>query len=205
VVEQIAAQRVVPVLRARDPEDAVLTVRACARAGMTVVELTRTTPDVLDVLRELRNDRLVLGLGTLTNADQVAPAVASGARFVVSFARPPGIVDVARNLGVTAIPGALTPSEVLGCVSVGAELVKLFPARVLTPAYVGDLRALMPELRVMVTGGIAASLSSIRPWLDAGAVALGLGGDLGTVASVGAEEVERRACVALDSAARTSA
>ena len=205
VIDRITEQRVVPVLRTDDPDDAVLTARACARAGMSVVELTRSTPRVLDALRELRNDELVLGLGTLTDVGQIGPAVAAGARFVVSFATPPGMVDHARRLGVTAIPGALTPTEVLGSVQAGADLVKLFPARLVQPSYVRDLRAVIPGLRVLVTGGIQANLSSVRPWLEAGAAALGLGSDLGTVARVGADEVERRASVALDAAARAVA
>ena len=83
--------------------------------------------------------------------------------------------------------------------------MKLFPARLVQPSYVRDLRAVIPGLRVLVTGGIQANLSSVRPWLEAGAAALGLGSDLGTVARVGADEVERRASVALDAAARAVA
>ena len=160
---------------------------------MSVVELTRSTPRVLDALRELRNDELVLGLGTLTDVGQIGPAVAAGARFVVSFATPPGMVDHARRLGVTAIPAALDSHRgARQCPgrSRSREAVSGSPGE---PLYVRDLRAVIPGLRVLVTGGIQANLSSVRPWLEAGAAALGLGRDLGTVARVGADEVERRA------------
>jgi 2-dehydro-3-deoxyphosphogluconate aldolase/(4S)-4-hydroxy-2-oxoglutarate aldolase len=198
VLEAIARQRVVPVLRSADVDDAVATARALAGAGMTVIELTRTTPDVARALEELRHDDgLVLGLGTVTAAEQVREAVAAGARFVVSFTAPAGMVATAAELGVPAIPGALTPTEVLACLEAGAPAVKLFPGRAVSPAYLRDLRAVMPQLRALVTGGLTADAESLRPWLNAGAFAVGLGGELGTVAAHGADEVQRRARAAL--------
>jgi 2-dehydro-3-deoxyphosphogluconate aldolase / (4S)-4-hydroxy-2-oxoglutarate aldolase len=193
LLDRIAAQRVLPILRTADAEDAVETARACARAGMNVVELTTTIPDVTAALRELRGDDLVLGLGTVTRAEQVAPAVSAGARFVVSFAVRDRVVEAAAGLGIPAIPGALTPSEVLRCLHAGAPAVKLFPARLLEPAYLRDLLAVMPSLRALVTGGVPASAEGIGPWLDAGALAVGLGSSLGTASEHGAGEVERRA------------
>lgn len=198
VLDAIARQRVVPVLRSADVEDAVATARALASAGMNVIELTRSTPDVLQALEQLRDDEgLVLGLGTVTAAGQVRDAVAAGARFVVSFTFPAGMVATAAELGVPAIPGALTPTEVLACLDEGAPAVKLFPGRAVSPAYLRDLRAVMPELRALVTGGLTADAESLRPWFDAGAFAVGLGSELGTVAELGAGEVRRRARAAL--------
>lgn len=198
VLDRIAAQRVIPVLRSDDVGDAVDTARACARAGMTVVELTRTTPGVEEALLELRGEGLLLGVGTLTSAVEVDDAVAAGARFVVSFALRDGFVEAAAAAGVPAIPGALTPSEVAACLAAGAPAVKLFPARTITPGYLRDLRAVLPGLRCLISGGIAADAASIRPWLTAGALAVGVGSDLGSVATHGAAEVERRARIALD-------
>jgi 2-dehydro-3-deoxyphosphogluconate aldolase/(4S)-4-hydroxy-2-oxoglutarate aldolase len=198
VLERIGAQRVVPVIRARDVADAVATARACARGGMEVVELTGSTPGVLDALRRLGDDGLVLGLGTITAAEQVAPAAEAGAWFVVSFTAPEEMVRAAARCGVAAIPGALTPTEVFACMGAGADGVKLFPARAVPPAYVSDLLSVMPALPVIVTGGLRASADGVLPWLDAGALAVGLGTDLGTAAGVGEAEVERRARAALD-------
>jgi 2-dehydro-3-deoxyphosphogluconate aldolase / (4S)-4-hydroxy-2-oxoglutarate aldolase len=193
VLDAIARQRVVPVLRSADPVDAVATARACAAAGMNVVELTRTTPRVEDAIAALRDDGLVLGLGTVTAAQHVEAAAAAGAAFVVSFASPEWLLPAARCAGVAAIPGAFTPTEILRCVESGADGVKLFPARFLSPAYLGDLRAVMPGLRAIPTGGIAARGHAIGAWLEAGALAVGVGSDLGTVAADGAAAVESRA------------
>lgn len=205
VLERIAAQRVLPVVRAADVDDAVATARACVRAGMSVIEFTRTTLHVEKALRELDGDDLLLGLGSVTRAEEVRPGVDAGARFIVSFAGCEGVVETAADLGVTPIPGALSPTEVLRCLQVGAHAVKLFPARVLVPAVLSDLRTVLPGLRALVTGGIPASREGIAPWLDAGALAVGVGSEIGTAARHGADEVERRARAVLDAVAEIPA
>lgn len=204
-LDQLAAQRIVPVLRSDTVADALDTARACARAGMSVIELTHSTPDVEEAVTALTEDGLVIGLGTVTDAAQVRRAVAAGARFVVSYVLPEGMVEAAAELGVDAIPGAFTPTEVAACLRAGAVAVKLFPVRDLSPGYLRDLRAVMPALRAFVSGGLAAEPDQIQPWLEAGALAVGLGSNLGTVAAVGADEVERRARLALAAAAHAPA
>jgi 2-dehydro-3-deoxyphosphogluconate aldolase / (4S)-4-hydroxy-2-oxoglutarate aldolase len=201
VLEALAAQRVVPVLRSATVEDAVATARACARGGMSAIELTHSTPDVEDAVAALTAEGLLVGVGTIADAAQVPGAVAAGARFVVSYTLPPGMVQAAGRLGAVAIPGAFSPTEVSACLRAGAAAVKLFPARALSPGYLRDLRAVLPQLRAFPSGGLAAEAGLIRPWLEAGALAVGLGSDLGTVAAVGAGEVERRAGLALAAAA----
>ena len=204
VLEAISEQVVVPVLRSSDADEAVATARACAGAGMTVIELTRSTPDVERAIERLTGeDGLCVGLGTVTDHSQIGPAVAAGASFVVSFCAPEAMVQTARDHEVTAIPGAFTPSELHACQEAAAEAIKLFPASALSPRYVREVRAVMPELRLMATGGLNPTLGSLRPWLAAGVWAVGIGGALGTVAEVGHAEVRRRARLALQ-ACRTS-
>jgi 2-dehydro-3-deoxyphosphogluconate aldolase/(4S)-4-hydroxy-2-oxoglutarate aldolase len=188
--EAIADQRVVPVIRCGDVDDAVSTARAAAAAGMRVVELTLTTPGVHAAIREL--DDLVVGLGTVMSASDVGPAVDAGAAFVVSFGNPPHFLDAAREAGVPALPGVLTPGEALAA---GTDVMKLFPARLVSPAYLRDLAAVMPSARFVPTGGIETA--DVGAWLAAGAFAVGLGGSLGTAARVGADEVEARCRAAL--------
>jgi 2-dehydro-3-deoxyphosphogluconate aldolase/(4S)-4-hydroxy-2-oxoglutarate aldolase len=197
IIDQLAAQRIIPVLRSADVEDAVATARACAQAGMRAIELTRTTPDVERALELLRDDDLLLGVGTVTHADHVRAAAHAGARYVVSFTAPAGMVETAHGLGLAAIPGAFTPTEIAACLAAGADAVKIFPARDATPAYLRDLRAVLPDLRAVATGGLRATPESGGAWLDAGALAIGLGGELGTVARDGVETVMQRAREAL--------
>lgn len=191
---EISAQRVVPVLRTADADDAVATARACVRGGMRVVELTYSIPGVERALAELvtTEEGAIFGIGTVTEPEQVRASVACGARFIVSFAREPGVIETALELGTTVICGALTPTEVAECRRAGADAVKLFPARLIDPGYVRDLRAVLPDAKFVVSGGIGAEPSSVLPWLDAGAIAVGLGGGLGTAANDGPGEVERR-------------
>jgi 2-dehydro-3-deoxyphosphogluconate aldolase/(4S)-4-hydroxy-2-oxoglutarate aldolase len=196
-IEELVAQRIVPVLRCADADDAVETARALAAGGFRAVELTMTTPDVLAAVPPLAGDGLLVGVGTIRRAEEVAPAVDAGARFVVSFANPPGFVATARDAGVPAVPGGLTPGEVAAAQRDGPAAVKLFPASLVTPDYVRTLLVLDPSLRLLVTDGIEPTPDSIRPWLEAGAAMVGIGAALGTARSVGAAEVERRARAAL--------
>ena len=194
-LEDIAAQRVLPVLRCADADDAVATARATAAAGCRVIELTLSTPGVEAAIAPLLDDGLVVAVGTVRDAAAVARLAHVGASLVVSFWNPPGFVAAATAAGITAIPGGFTPSELAAAQADGAAAVKLFPASLAGPGYLAALRPLLPELRLLVTGGIEPD--GVQPWLDAGALAVGLGSRLGTVASVGVAEVERRCRAAL--------
>ncbi len=202
-LDALGAQGVIPVLRSADPAGAVATARAAAAGGMSVIELTCSTPRVEQAIAELAADGLAVGIGTVTAADQLEAAAAAGASFAVSFAAPPGLQERADQLGVPLVPGAFTPSEVLAARQAGAPAVKLFPARALGPAYLRDLLAVMPDLRAIATGGIALADGSIGEWLGAGAFAVGLGSDLGDAATHGAGAVTARAEEALAQARQT--
>jgi 2-dehydro-3-deoxyphosphogluconate aldolase/(4S)-4-hydroxy-2-oxoglutarate aldolase len=195
VLDELARQRVLPVLRCADPEDAVATARAAAAAGCRVVELTMSTPGVEAAIRPLVDDGLLVAVGTVRDASDVERLAAAGVSLVVSFWNPPGFVAAATAAGVPAIPGGFTPSELAAAQADGAAALKLFPAFLAGPSYLSALRPLLSEARVLVTGGIEPD--GVRPWLDAGALAVGLGGGLGTAAMVGAAEVERRCRTAL--------
>lgn len=199
ILEELADQRVLPVLRCADADDAIATARAAAAAGCRVVELTKSTPGIEAAIEPLVADGLIIAVGTVRAASEVASLAAAGASLVVSFWNPPGFVATATQAGIPAIPGGFTPSELAAAEADGAAAVKLFPASLADPSYLGALRPLLPGLRLLVTGGIEPH--GVRPWLDAGALAVGLGGSLGTVATVGAAEVERRMQAALAASA----
>jgi 2-dehydro-3-deoxyphosphogluconate aldolase / (4S)-4-hydroxy-2-oxoglutarate aldolase len=196
VLDELARQRVVPVLRCADAADAILTARAAAAGGFGIVELTMTTRSVLDAATALTAEGITIGVGTIRAAADVAPATRAGARFVVSFWNPPGFVAAAREAGVPAIAGGLTPGELGAAQDDGAAALKLFPAAAVKPDYLRVLRPVLGPVGVIATGGIPASADAIRPWLEAGALAVAVGGALGTARTVGADEVERR-CSAL--------
>lgn len=188
--EALARQRLVPVLRSTDVDDAIATARACAAEGLTVVELTTTTHGVTRAISTLAAEGLTVGLGTVRTAGEVDRAVAAGAAFVVSYANPPGFVAAALGHGVLPIPGAFTVSEIQRAHDDGAIVVKVFPAAQSSPHLVADIAPLIPAVRLMATGGL--DTASLRAWLDAGAVAVGVGSAISTVAAVGTQEVRLR-------------
>lgn len=196
VLDELARQGVVPVLRCADAGDAIATARAAAAGGLELVELTMTTPGVLDAAEQLASDGISFGVGTIRSHADVEPAARAGARFVVSFWNPPGFVADAREASVAAIPGGLTPGELGSAQDAGAAALKLFPASAVTPDYIAILRSVLGAVGLIASGGIPATAGAIVPWLEAGALAVAVGGALGTARTVGADEVERR-CHAL--------
>lgn len=197
-VDELARQRILPVLRCADADDALATARAAAAAGCRLVELTMSTPGVEAAIAPLVDDGLVVVVGTVRDASDVPRLAAAGAAMVISFWNPPGFVAAATDAGIPAVPGGFTAAELAAAHADGAAAVKLFPASLAEPEYLSALRPLLPDLRLLVTGGIEPD--GVRPWLDAGALAVGLGSKLGTAAIVGADEVERRCRAALAAA-----
>jgi 2-dehydro-3-deoxyphosphogluconate aldolase / (4S)-4-hydroxy-2-oxoglutarate aldolase len=198
-LEELSRQRVLPVLRCADADDTIATARAAAAAGCRLVEVTMSTPGVEAAIAPLAADGLIVAVGTVRDASDVPRLAEAGASLVVSFWRPPGFVAAAQAAGIPAIPGGFTTHELAEAHAEGAAAVKLFPASLADPSYLAALRPLLPSLRLLVTGGIEPD--GVRPWLDAGALAVGLGSKLGTVATVGEAEVERRCRAALAAAA----
>ena len=177
-LERLRAARAVAVVRARDGAEALRIAGALGAGGLRAIELTFTTPGVEDALAEarLRFPELLLGAGTITTQAQLAAAVDAGADFLVSPHLDPVLHAAAIRSGRLTLPGVLTPSEVAAALRLGAIAVKLFPASVVGIAHLKALFGPFPGLQVVPTGGI--SPATARGWLDAGAVAVGLGGEL---------------------------
>ena len=201
VLDQLERQRILPVLRCADADDTLATARAAAAAGCRVVEVTLSTPGAEEAIAPLAAEGLSVAVGTVPDASAVRGLAEAGASLVVSFWNPPGFVAAATEAGIPAIPGGFTTHELAAAHADGAAAVKLFPAFLADPSYIPALRPLLPDLRLLVTGGIEPG--GVRSWLDAGALAVGLGRSLGTAATVGAGEVEERCRAALAAAGAT--
>lgn len=170
-------QRLVAIIRAPDAEMAESRVEQLWAAGVQLVEISLATPDALAALRALsasgRRGRRLLGAGTLLTAKDVHAAADAGARFAVTPTTDPEVLGAAAESGLPIIPGAATPTEVQRAVALGATAVKLFPASLWTLRAFGDLRQVFPRVPFVPTGGIDAGQA--HRWIDAGAVAVGLG------------------------------
>jgi 2-dehydro-3-deoxyphosphogluconate aldolase/(4S)-4-hydroxy-2-oxoglutarate aldolase len=147
--------------------------------GVSAVELTFTIPGAADALRAARaahGDALLLGAGTLRTPEDVRAAVEAGAEYLVAPNLRSDVLDAMLASGCLAIPGTFTPTEVAAAIDAGAEVVKLFPAFLGGPDYLKALRGPFPELKAIPTGAI--TLDTLNDWFRAGAVAVGVGGEL---------------------------
>lgn len=175
---RLSAAGVVPVIRTATEAAARRGVALLAEEGFDVFEITLTTPGALSIIKDLSSDpALLIGVGTALTADDGRRALAAGARFVVSPAFVPGLGAVCADAGAPLALGAATPSEALRAHEDGAAFVKVFPAKQLGgPGFVKALKSVFPEIAIMPTGGIGPA--DAPAYFDAGAVAVGMGGDL---------------------------
>jgi len=176
----------IPVLRARSLDEGHALVDAMMAGGVTVVEVTMTVPNAVDLLHKLKKlygSNLLLGSGTVTDAAQAQATIDAGAEFVVSPSLHLDVIAKTKELGKVSIPGALTPTEVITAWRAGADYVKVFPCSAMGGAsYLKALRAPFPDLRLIPTGGV--TLQTAADFLKAGAVALGVGSDLVNPAAI---------------------
>ena len=151
---------------------------ALAAGGVAAVEITLTTPGALEAIAELASQGgdCVIGAGTVLDEKDARNAIAAGALFVVSPTLDRSVVRYCKDRGVTCLPGAFTPTELLEAWRAGAPLVKLFPASALGPRYLREVLAPLPFLRVVPSGGV--SLDNAADWIRAGAAAVSVGGAL---------------------------
>jgi 2-dehydro-3-deoxyphosphogluconate aldolase/(4S)-4-hydroxy-2-oxoglutarate aldolase len=188
-----------------DPGVSVVDVcRAVARGGLSVLEITLTTPGALEAIRELSGEpHLIVGAGTVLDAAEVGPVAAAGGRFVLSPVFHPEVLDEAARLDLLAVPGAATPAEILKAYRHGARAVKFFPSAALGgPAYLRAVRGPLPGIPLIPTSGPTAE--TMADYLAAGAVAVGVGAEIFvpgfTLESV--EKASRRIREAFDGARR---
>lgn len=175
LLQALTKVRVVPVLRSASVREAVELSRGYAQGGLTIAEITFSTPNAEEAIAAVAADaNVIVGAGTVTTEKQAAAAVGAGAQFLVSPVWLPWLVDFAGEAGVHAIPGAATPTEVWQAHSAGAAAVKVFPiTRLGGAAYIRDLLAPFPDLKLMATGGV--DLNQARELINAGCVAVGVG------------------------------
>jgi 2-dehydro-3-deoxyphosphogluconate aldolase/(4S)-4-hydroxy-2-oxoglutarate aldolase len=178
-LEALRSAGVVAVLRAPSADKALRTVEALLAGGITGIEVTYSTPDAAEVIAELarrHGDALHLGAGTVITVEQARSAVEAGAKFLVSPGTDARLGQAMLDTGAGVFLGALTPSEVMAAVQIGAHAVKIFPASLGGPSYLKALRGPFPAVPLMPTGGVSAD--NVGAWLAAGAVAVGAGSDL---------------------------
>lgn len=187
-VAAMQSQHVLAIVRSATTMAAVEAGRALFAAGFLAVEVSLVTPDALSAIETLAAERpegCHLGAGTVLDPSMASAAYAAGATFLVAPNYTPEVLDEGHRRGMAVIPGAGTVTEMVAAQDRGADLVKIFPASAWTPAVLADVRAALPALRTVPTGGV--TLETAAQWVRAGATAVGMGSALtrGTAAEIG--------------------
>ena len=170
---------IIAIIRADSSDQLLDAAQALADGGVTAIEVTMTTPNALEVVRDAAakfGDRILMGVGTVLSEENCASAILAGAQFIVTPVTKPEVIRACHRYGKPIASGAFTPTECLLAHESGADFVKLFPAEQLGPAYIKSILAPLPMLRIIPTGGVTPETASA--FLEAGSVALGAGTSL---------------------------
>lgn len=179
VLANLKSIGLVPVLRAESVDKALALAEAIAAGGVTVLEITMTVPGAIQVMRKLAETRpdILIGAGTVLDPETARMCILEGAQFVVSPALNLKTIEMCHRYSIAALPGALTPTEIVTAWQAGADVVKVFPANSMGGAsYLKSIKAPLPQVELIPTGGV--SLATAEDFLKAGAFALGVGADL---------------------------
>jgi 2-dehydro-3-deoxyphosphogluconate aldolase/(4S)-4-hydroxy-2-oxoglutarate aldolase len=170
---------IVAVVRSNDSSQLVEVCKALVDGGVDVAEITFTVPNALEVLAAVRKalgDRLLLGAGTVLDTETARAAILAGAEYLVSPTLNLEVIKLAKRYGKMIMPGVYTPTEALTGWEAGADILKVFPAEIVGPAFFKAMKGPLPQLRLMPTGGV--DLNTASSFLEAGAVCLGIGSQL---------------------------
>jgi 2-dehydro-3-deoxyphosphogluconate aldolase/(4S)-4-hydroxy-2-oxoglutarate aldolase len=179
VLKSLQQIGLVPVLRAQSVDKALALAAAIAAGGVTVLEITMTVPGAIQVMRKLAEQRpdILIGAGTVLDAETARMCILEGAQFVVSPALNVRTIEMCHRYSIAVLPGALTPTEIVTAWEAGADVVKVFPASAMGGAkYLTALKGPLPHVEMIPTGGVM--LGTAAEFLEAGAFALGVGSDL---------------------------
>jgi 2-dehydro-3-deoxyphosphogluconate aldolase/(4S)-4-hydroxy-2-oxoglutarate aldolase len=207
VLVNIIEGGLIPVFYHKDVEIAKNVVRACHEGGVRTIEFTNRGDHAIDVFNELSKwcdeelPEAILGVGTVTDPSTATQYMNSGAAFIVGPTYSPELAKACNRRRVLYIPGCQTPTEISAAEETGADLVKLFPASVLTPGFIKAILGPMPHAQLIPSGGVRVERENIAEWIGSGAVALNIGSELirrdlieGNKFEVIAENVKR--CIA---------
>jgi len=177
-LQKILHYKIVAILRRADPDHVVEIARALSGGGVKLLEVTLNSPDALGAIERITRelgDQLLIGAGTVLDAEAAKAAISAGATFIISPTLDRETIQATKKSGAISIPGAFTATEILEAYRLGGDIVKVFPASI-GPDYIRDLRGPLPHIPLMPTGGV--NLENIREFQRAGAVAFGIGSAL---------------------------
>ena len=186
ILGKIVASGLVCVIRAANPDQAARMAEACAVGGVAAIEVTYTVPGasgIIELLAKKFSGQIVVGAGTVLDSETARIAILAGAQFIVSPSLNPETARLCNRYQVAYMPGVGTVRDVVEAMECGAEIIKVFPAEILGPAFVKAVKAPLPQAQLMPTGGV--SIDNVVDWIRAGSVAVAVGGNLTVGAKTG--------------------
>jgi 2-dehydro-3-deoxyphosphogluconate aldolase/(4S)-4-hydroxy-2-oxoglutarate aldolase len=192
VADKITSVGIIPVVRASSAQQALLAVDAICAGGIPIVEITMTVPGAIEIIREVartRGSHVLVGAGTVLDADTAERCIDAGAEFIVSPGLKLKTIEFAAKVQKLMMAGALTPTEVITAWEAGSDFVKIFPCgQVGGASYIKALKGPLPQVPLVPTGGV--NLQTASEFIEAGAAALGVGGELVQAAALKAGKPE---------------
>lgn len=179
ILNCIAQTGIVSIIRGIDEAYIDNTVKALYNGGIRNVEITFDTPGAVRMIENVKNlfgEKMLVGAGTVLDAETARTAILSGADFILSPSLSAGVIEMCSRYGKLAVPGVLTPTEVITAWELGAQLVKIFPAGAFGPTYIKDIKAPLKQIEIMAVGGI--NISNAAEFIKSGAMSVGVGSEL---------------------------
>ena len=187
VVRRIGVAGWVAIVRCDSSDEALRIGEGCAQGGAAAVEVTFSVPNATDVIRALADrfsaSDLLVGAGTVLNPAMARLAIESGAQYIISPHFNPATVGFCVQEAIAVMPGAMTPTEIVAAHDAGADVIKVFPGEIVGPAFIRAVRAPLPHIPLMPTGGV--TLDNLKQWFDAGVFAVGIGSYVSAPAKAG--------------------
>ncbi|MBT9831862.1 bifunctional 4-hydroxy-2-oxoglutarate aldolase/2-dehydro-3-deoxy-phosphogluconate aldolase [Clostridium baratii] len=177
ILEKLKGNGIVAVIRGKNHEEAKEYMEACLRGGIKSLELTYTIPNVVELIREYSsNEEALIGVGSVLNGKMASDAIEAGAKYVVSPGYSEEINTVCRAMNVLYLPGCMTVGEIMKAMDAGNKMIKLFPGDLFGAKFVKAIKAPIPNVEVMPTGGV--SVDNIEEWFENGVACVGVGSSL---------------------------
>ena len=177
ILSELKASGVVAVVRGKSHEEARGYMEACLKGGIKSLELTYTIPNVCELIKEYSSHaEALIGVGSVLNGKMASDAIEAGAKYVVSPGYSEEVNKVCKEMNVLYLPGCMTVSEIMKAMDAGNKMIKLFPGDVFGAKYVKAIKAPIPNVEIMPTGGV--SVDNIEEWFANGVSCVGVGSSL---------------------------
>lgn len=205
-IMRIADEGVVAVIRAESKDQGLKIVDAVKKGGIKTLEITMTVPGAIDIIREItehyKNEDVLIGAGTVLDPETARACILAGARYIVSPSLNLDTVKLCNRYRIPVMPGIMTVREAIEALELGVEVIKVFPGNAFGPDIIKAFKGPLPQGNFMPTGGV--SLTNVKDWINAGAVAVGTGGDLTKGAKTGDYSLVTRTATAFVEAVKTA-